>query len=155
MAIRSKKHIPKDGPFDRKLFERAGDLASRYRIVLKPETRSGFLGTVLEIPTVFSTGASPDECVRKVRDALTVAVASLMEAGVRPPQPVSEGQRQEQMNIRLDPEEKLLLKEAASQRGFRSVSDYVRAIALGDAREGAPIPIPIARAPRQRRASTR
>lgn len=155
MANKTKKHVPKDGPFDTGILDRAIDLASRYRIVLRPEGRKGFVGTVLEIPTVFSTGDSADECVRKVRDAVAVAVASLLEAGVRPPQPVSEGQRQEQMNIRLDPEEKLLLKEAANQRGFRSVSDYVRAIALGDAREGVTDSIPVPRTRRRRNASTR
>ena len=68
-----------------------------------------------------------------VHPFVRLAIAS----SVAPPKAASSGNRMEQMNIRLDAEEKLLLQEAASQRGFRSISDYVRAVALGDARKSA------------------
>ena len=64
------------------------------------------------------------------REALAVAVATLLEAGDVPPPPASEGKRTEQVNVRLTPEEKLLLEEAARSRGFRGLGDFVRSSAL-------------------------
>jgi len=63
-------------------------------------------------------------------EATTLAVATLLESGEHPPAPARDGNREHQMNIRLTAEEKLALEAAARQRGFRSVSDYVRHAAL-------------------------
>lgn len=57
-----------------------------------------------------------------------MAVAVMLELGKR--LPAARGQRTAQVNIRLTPEEKMALEEAAAQRGFRGISDYVRATAL-------------------------
>lgn len=127
------KHKPIEGPFDPKLLARAKDLAGEYHIMLESRERAGFLGTALEMPTVFAKGATADACVNATRQALGIAIASMLEAGAQPPQPYAERRRAEQMNIRLDAREKMLLKQAATRHGFRSASDYVRVVALKDA----------------------
>lgn len=127
-------NAPIEGPFDPAVANRAKKASADYRVVLQKGQGGGFVGTCLEIPTVFSTGKTPNACVEATYKALTVAVATMLEAGVAPPQPLTERKRTEQMNVRLDGEEKLVLRSAAKRRGYRSASDYVRAVALRDAR---------------------
>lgn len=130
----SKAKEPIEGPFDPTIEAQARKLSAQYRVVLQKGDGDGFVGTCLEIPTVFSTGKTANACVEATYKALTVAVATMLEAGVTPPQPLTERKRTEQMNVRLDGEEKLVLRSAAKRRGYRSASDYVRAVALRDAR---------------------
>jgi predicted RNase H-like HicB family nuclease len=125
---------PKEGPFDPAIRDQAADIARQYHIMLEPHERLGWMGTAVEIPTVFSSGKTPDKCVEATQKALTVAVASMLEANVDPPEPLTTGRREEQMNVRLQPREKLILQQAAARQGFRSVSEYVRVVALRDAR---------------------
>jgi uncharacterized protein (DUF1778 family) len=40
----------------------------------------------------------------------------------------------EQINVRLTPEEKLLLEEMARSKGFRGISDFVRSASLANAK---------------------
>ncbi len=126
-----------DRPFDPALLKKAGQLARRYRVVIQPHERLGFLGSGLEIPTVFADGKTPAECVESTYRALTVAVATMLESNARPPAPSIERKRLEQMNVRLTAEEKIQLKEASDQRGFRTIADYVRAVALSNAKKSA------------------
>ncbi len=84
----------------------------------------------MEFPYAMDDGRTPDECVRKTRGALVAAVATMLEKGEMPPPPASENKRTEQINVRLTAEEKLLLEEKARARGFRGVSDFVRAASL-------------------------
>jgi predicted RNase H-like HicB family nuclease len=111
------------------VLKRAGAIAERYQIILQFEDGE-YYGRGLEMPYVMNDGKTPDACVRATREALTVAVATLLEAGEVPPAPASEGKRTEQVNVRLTPEEKLLLEEAARSRGFRGLGDFVRSTAL-------------------------
>lgn len=127
------KHKPIEGPFEPKLLAQAKELAGSYHVVLESRGGSGLVGTSLEMPTVFAKGATADACVIATRQALTIAIASMLEAGAQPPRPYVEQRRAEQMNIRLDAREKMLLKQAAARHGFRSASDYVRVVALKDA----------------------
>lgn len=113
-------------------------LARNYRIVLQPHERKGFQGTVLEMPTVFAFGSDPTSCVNATYETLAVGLASMIDEGVEPPPPVTERKRTCQMNVRLTAEEKLILQETASQRGYRSASDYVRTVALKDSRRRNP-----------------
>jgi hypothetical protein len=83
------------------------------------------------MPFVMNDGKTPDECVRATREALTTAVATLLESGEVPPSPASQHKRTEQINVRVTPEEKLVLEEAARSRGFRGIGDYVRSNSLG------------------------
>lgn len=100
----------------------------KYRIVLEPSRELGYIGTAIEFPTVMADGPSPDECVAATREALTVAAATMIEMGKRPPS--GPATRNVQINIRLTTEEKLALEGAASRMGFHGVSDFVRAAAL-------------------------
>jgi uncharacterized protein (DUF1778 family) len=55
----------------------------------------------------------------------------MLERGQAPP--AAAGRRTEQVNIRLTPEEKLTLEEESERKGFRGLSDFVRAAALASA----------------------
>jgi uncharacterized protein (DUF1778 family) len=59
-----------------------------------------------------------------------IAVATMIERGQRPPHPASAKKRSEQVNVRLTSEEKILLSNAASNLGFKGISDFLRNIAL-------------------------
>ena len=79
-------------------------------------------------------GKTANQCIENTREALTAAVAYLLEEGQRPPQPASEGTRTMQVNVRLTAEEKALLEVTAKRKGFTGLSDYVRAAAMEVAR---------------------
>lgn len=115
-------------PFTASILRRAGEIADKYRVILEPNDELGFIGSAIEMPTVFADGATPDRCVKATRQALTIAVATMLEAGKRPP--VAKGRRAFQINVRLTAEEKLALEEAAANLGFRGISEFVRAAAL-------------------------
>jgi predicted RNase H-like HicB family nuclease len=119
-----------DRPFERGVLDRAAKIAAGYQIIIQFEDGEYF-GRGLEMPGVMSDGKTPDDCVRATREALTVAVATLLEAGQVPPGAASEHKRSEQINIRVTPEEKLMLEEAARSKGFRGIGDYVRSTTLG------------------------
>lgn len=112
---------------------RAAELAGRYRVVLE-RTADGCVARGMEIPTVVASGATPDECERKVREMLALAVASMLEVGETPPLPA--GERRVQVNIRLSEDERWALEEAVQRQGFRGVSEFVRFAALQQARSG-------------------
>lgn len=123
-----------DRPFSPALLSRARKLAARYRLVLDPDPRRGFIARAVEYPTVFEHGADVESCVHAIREALAVAIATQLETGESPPKPASLGRRMRQINIRVTDDEKLLLDTAASSRGFRNVSDFLRSAALSLAR---------------------
>jgi predicted RNase H-like HicB family nuclease len=118
-----------DRPFAPAILERARRIAAEYQIVLHSEDGE-YYGRGLELPYVMSDGKTPDSCVRATREAFVVAVATILEAGKSAPPPASRRERTEQINIRVTPEEKLLLQEAARSSGFRGISDYVRTTSL-------------------------
>lgn len=93
----------------------------------------GYLGRTLELPGVMSDGKNVAACVRNVVEAATIAVATMIERGERPPQPADERRREQQVNIRLTALEKANLDAAAAAQGFRTISDYVRFMALSRA----------------------
>ena len=115
------------------ILKQAAELASQYRLILEPDEEVGFMGTSIEMPHVWGDGKTPDACVRETRDAIVSAIATLLEAGEAVPMPSNENQRTEQINIRVTPKEKLLLEEAARSKGFRGISDFVRATTLSKA----------------------
>lgn len=100
-----------------------------YQIIIHFEDDE-YYGRGLEMPSVMAEGKTPDDCVAATREALTIAVAYLLESGQTPPSPASEGKRSEQVNIRLTAEEKLMLEEAARRKGFRGISDFIRSTSL-------------------------
>jgi predicted RNase H-like HicB family nuclease len=122
-----------DRPFDLSVLKRARQIVEGYQIILHFEDGL-YYGRGLELPTAMNHGKTPDECVKATREILATAVAYLIESGQTPPAPASENKRTEQINVRLTPEEKLTLEEAARSKGFRGVSDFVRSASLGSAK---------------------
>jgi len=117
-------------PFNKSLFDRAKTIVADYRITIEKHDRLGFVGSALELPTVFADAKTPEDCYEATQAALAVAVATMIESGQRPPEPVSAHKRSFQVNVRLTAEEKVLLSNAASNSGFRGISDFVRSTAL-------------------------
>lgn len=142
-------------PFDSSILAKARAIAERYRVVLESDDKGGFVGRALEFPSGFERGRTADECVARLREALTAAVATMLEMGDRPPAASEFGVRQSQVNIRLTAEEKLLLESSAKQAGFRGLSDFLRARAIGgDSRAEHTRPVrPRAPKPRRRAAA--
>ena len=116
---------------------RARKIASEYSVLLRPSEQHGFSATCLEFPTVFVHGKTVAQCEKKVREALAVGIAVMLEVGEAPPLPASEKQRNQQVNIRLTSEEKLMLEETARRRGYRGLSDFMRAAAMSQTRRSA------------------
>lgn len=129
MSAKSAKSSKIDRPFASEILRQAKEIAARYQVVLQFEDGL-FLGRGLELPLVMNDGKTADECVRKTRDALAATVAYMLEQGQRPPTPASEENRSVQVNVRLTPSEKAALEQAARNKGFRGLSDYVRHAAL-------------------------
>jgi predicted RNase H-like HicB family nuclease len=135
---RSSKNSSKSGakskalnkPFKESIVHKAKKIVADYRIILERNERLGFIGSSVEIPTVFADAKTPEKCYRATQDALMVAVATMIECGQRPPQPASMGLRTEQVNVRLTAEEKLLFTNAAMNLGFKGISDFIRSTAL-------------------------
>jgi len=111
---------------------KAKKIASDYRIILERNERLGFIGSSVELPTVFADAKTPDKCYKATQEALMVAIATMIERGQRPPQPASAGRRTEQVNVRLTAEEKLLFANAAMNLGFKGISDFIRSTALNN-----------------------
>ena len=119
-----------DRTFKNSVLQKAKKIASDYRIILERNDRLGFIGSSVELPTVFSDAKTPEQCYKATQEALMVAVATMIERGQRPPQPASAKKRNEQVNVRLTSEEKILLSNAASNFGFKGISDFLRNAAL-------------------------
>ncbi len=117
-------------PFPANVLKRAGKIACAYRLILESSEAVGYVGSAVEFPTVFADGPTPDACVEATREALTFAVATMLEAGQSPPSPASAGKRDVQVNVRLAIAEKYRLQEAARRLGFKGISDFVRTAAL-------------------------
>ena len=131
MSVKSAKSSSKkiDRPFDLSIVRRAREIAARYQIIIQEEDGE-FYGRGLEMPGVMNDGKTPAECLKATRESLVTAIAHLLESGKVPPPPASENRRSEQINIRLTPEERVVLEQAAQRKGFRGISDFVRNASL-------------------------
>ena len=89
-----------------------------------------YYGEALELPGTMDDGKTPAECVRTTLDILTTTIATLLETGVTPPSPASGDRRDEQVNVRLSKLEKMAFEQTARSRGFRGVSEFMRAAAI-------------------------
>ncbi|MCE9555589.1 MAG: hypothetical protein K8T91_19750 [Planctomycetes bacterium] len=107
----------------------ARQIAEQYQVILGLDAGHWY-GRGLELPDVMADGRTADGCARAVREALTGAVAYLLERGDRPPTPARSGNRSQQVNVRLTTEEKLLLEQAARRKGFVGLSDFIRTVAV-------------------------
>ncbi len=135
VAARNRKASP-SVPFDRKVWNEARELANQYKWVLERSRPGRYECWALEMPSVFDHGRTPGEAVENLRKSLTLAIATLLEHGQRPPLPARSGRRTRQVNLRVSELEKLLLEQSAQRRGFRGVSDFVRNAALAEACRG-------------------
>ena len=124
----TKKNLER--PFEPVVLRRAAKFAGAYRLVLEKDEEAGFIGSAVELPTVFAEGPTPDSCLEATQQALTYAVATMIECGQNPPAPASSGKRDVQLNVRLTAQERFVLQETARRLGFKGVSDFVRAAAL-------------------------
>ncbi len=104
-------------------------IVDQYQIILAHEDDEWY-GHGLEMPNVFADGKTANQCVMKTQDAMIAAVAYMIDAGQIPPAPAKEGQRTEQVNIRLGALEKTTLTAAAKRKGFKSLAGFLRASAL-------------------------
>lgn len=129
----AKKTKAIDAPFAPSIIKKAEAIASAYRLLIDPEPEVGYLGRTVEMPYAMGDGETIEACVAQVREATVAAVATMLEAGERPPTPASDAKRDRQVNIRLTADEKERLEEVARTAGFRSVSDYIRHAALKSA----------------------
>jgi len=129
-SSRRKAKTAPDRPFDADTLKRAKKIASTYRLVLEKNEAVGFVGSSIELPTVFTDGLTPASCVESTQQALVYAVATMLESGQNPPAAASMQRRNVQVNVRLTAQEKLRLTEAARRQGFKGVSDFVRIAAL-------------------------
>ena len=120
-----------DRPISAQILRKAELIAQNYRFVIKPSKSLGFCGYTMELPPVMADGATPEACIHATKLIVETAIASMLEQGTSPPLPGAGGRRSEQINIRLSPEEKVLLEEESLRHGFRGLSDFVRASVLG------------------------
>lgn len=120
-------------PFAPSVLAEARKVADGYQVVLNCEDGHWY-GRGLELSYVFGDGKTVDAAVADTRQAMTVAVATMMENRERPPAPAKMGRRTEQVNVRLTPDEKLLLETVAKRNGYSGMSDFIRAVAVEAAR---------------------
>jgi predicted RNase H-like HicB family nuclease len=117
-------------PFRPSILQKARDIAHGYKLTIEKSERLGYIGSSVEIPTVFADGDTPDKCYEATQEALSVAVATMLEAGQTPPQPAAFMKRTTQVNVRLTHEEKALIAAAAAKAGFKGLADFIRTTVL-------------------------
>ncbi|PKL46725.1 MAG: hypothetical protein CVV39_06840 [Planctomycetes bacterium HGW-Planctomycetes-1] len=119
-----------DKPFNVSTLHKAEKITSQYRIILEKNEKLGFIGSSVELPGVFADAKTPEKCFKATEQALTIAVATMLENGQIPPLPASDEKRTVQVNVRLTAEEKMLISNAANNSGFKGVSDFIRSTTL-------------------------
>jgi predicted RNase H-like HicB family nuclease len=113
------------------VLDKARQIAARYKIVVELDDGLWY-GHGLEIPGAFGDGKTVAIAVEQTREALVTAAAYMLEQGQMPPSPACDGNRSLQVNVRLSQEEKAFLESKAKAKGFRGISDFIRASALAD-----------------------
>ncbi len=130
MSVKSRKSAKAvDRPFDPEVLAKAKRTAAQYQVIVSFEDGQWF-GRGLELPHVCGDGKTVTQCVENTREALTGAVAYLLETGQKAPTPARAGTRTTQVNVRLTAEEKVLLETASRRKGFSGLSDFIRAAAI-------------------------
>ncbi len=125
-----KTRIDAAEPFRPSVFEKAREIASGYKLTIEKSDRLGYIGSSVELPTVFADADTPQKCYEATQEALAVAVAAMLEAGQTPPRPAALMKRTTQVNVRLTQEEKTMIANAAAQAGFKGLGDYIRTTVL-------------------------
>lgn len=112
------------------IMRKAHDIARQYKLTIEKSESLGYIGSSVEIPTVFADGDAPDKCYQATQEALSVAVGAMLEAGQTPPQPAAFMKRTTQVNVRLTQEEKSMIAAAAARSGFKGLADFIRSTIL-------------------------
>jgi hypothetical protein len=118
------KNAANDRPFDRKIVSQARRVVDDYRFAFWRED-GRYIGQCVEMDTL-GIGDTVEQCISQARALAVTGVAYLLESGKRPPLPSRTQTRNVQINIRLSPDEKRAIEEAATKGGFRGISDYLR-----------------------------
>ena len=119
-----RKDAVNEKPFDRKLLSKARRVVDGYRFAFWRED-GRYVGQCIEMDTL-GVGQTIEQCIAEARALAVTGVACILEAGKRAPLPARNQTRNVQVNIRLSPDEKRAIEEAASKGGFRGISDYLR-----------------------------
>jgi predicted RNase H-like HicB family nuclease len=127
--LKNSKGQALDRPFDPAILAKARAIMAEYQIVIAFEDGEWY-GHGLELPGAHGDGKTPQAAVADTRDAMVGVVAYMLEEGQRPPEPAREGHRSVQINIRVTPEEKAVLETRSRAKGFRGLSDFIRASVL-------------------------
>ncbi len=119
-----------DRIFEEKVWKQAVKAVADYQIIIKKGGRYGYIGSSLEMPTVYAEDSTPAKCYAATQEALKVTAATMLECNSKPPPAFSPKKRSVQVNIRLNNEEKLQLTQASQKLGFKGLSDFIRNCAL-------------------------
>lgn len=106
-------------------------LAGAYELLVYSHA-GGFRGHAVEMPQTFGQGRTEESARRNTRAAIIAALSAMIKKGQTPPVPASMRRRTRQVNIRLSAIEKQALEERARRKGYNGISDYLRAVALGE-----------------------
>ncbi len=112
---------------DEEIMAQARQLAEGFQLVVVPDTNVGFLGYVPELPGVCVNAQSQAECWSRLREALEITLATILDQRVEIPCS-EEGRKDAQINFRVRADEKEWLEEEARQLRLRGVSEIVRKI---------------------------
>ncbi len=112
--------------FDKTILAKARKIVADYSIIIEKNNKLGYIAWSVELPTVFADSKGRTECLREEEEALTGAVATMIECGRKPPPSSLAKKRTEQINIRLTAYEKFLLTNRGKEHGFKGVSDLIR-----------------------------
>lgn len=118
------KNVVNNKAFDGRILSKARRAVDEYRFAFWRED-GRYVGQCVEMDTL-GTGDTVERCIAEARALAVTGVAFLLESGKRSPLPARNQPRNVQVNIRLSPDEKRAIEEAASKVGFRGISDYLR-----------------------------
>lgn len=75
-----------DKPFDKDILKKASKIAENYIIKIEPNKDLGFVGHGMKFPTVFGDGKTKEECIKNVREAITITIAYMLEENIQIPE---------------------------------------------------------------------
>jgi len=105
---------------------KAESIVDGYRIMIEPNEGFGYVGSALDFPTGFGRGKTREECLEETKEILKIAVAIMLDLGGIPPRPAGAQGRTAQINIRVTPAEKDLIKRASTYYGYRDIAEFIR-----------------------------
>lgn len=111
------------------LVQRARDIVQNYSMFISPHSKKGFRGRSVEFPEILVHAPDRASCLKKLEQVLTQVVLTVLKDGGTVPRP-SDGRMTEQLNFKLTFDQKLLVENLASQRGFSGLSEFIRDLVI-------------------------